>query len=323
MLLAQGDGAPARPAPQPRPPGRGGPPSGPWIEEPFQRTVRLGSRGSFELTALNGAITVTGTDGNVVRITAVRKVQEANREYARTVLQNVQVRVTERGGGIEVLTEQPTVRIPILVDYTIEVPLATNVSLRSFGGPIRVGDVKGELRIEASGGGDMNLTSVGRVRNAKSVAGNVTIAGAEGDEVNAETLLGRLVVRDVKARSLELRSIGGPITIVDTLCDRCTANSVNGSIEFSGPLKPEGRYTFNSNAGDIRFIPGPGVGFDLEAMTSGMLNNDFPLRTGGRAAPAPGSQGRILRGIFLDGSAILSLRSFTGNVSLIRKNEPR
>ena len=229
----------------------------------------------------------------------------------------------ERGGGVEVLTEQPTVRVPMQVDYAIEVPFATSVTLRSFGGPIRVADVKGELRIEASGGGDMTLSSVGRVRTAKSAAGNVTITNAEGDEVNAETLLGRLVVRDVKARSVELRSIGGPITIVDTLCDRCTANSVSGSIEFSGPLKPGGRYTLNSNAGDIRFIPSGGVGFDLEAMTSGALNNDYPLRTGRTAAPAPGSQARILRGIFLDGSAILSLRSFTGNVSLIRKIDPR
>ena len=321
LLLAQGDGAPVRPQ-LPRPPGRGGPPSGPWTTEEFRRAIPLGSRGSLELTALYGAITVTGIDGNVVRINAVRKVQEGNKDYARTVLQNVQVRVTERGGGIEILTEQPTVRIPIVVDYTIEVPFATNVSLRSFGGPIRVGDVKGELRIEASGGGDMNLSSVGRVRNAKSAAGNVTIAGAEGDEVNAETLLGRLVVRDVKARSVELRSIGGPITIVDTLCDRCTATSINGSIEFSGPLKAEGRYTLNSNAGDIRFIPAPGVGFDLEAMTSGMFNNDFQLR-GPKLAPAPGSQGRIFRGVFADGSAILSLRSFTGNVSLIRKTDSR
>jgi putative adhesin len=323
VLLAQGDGVPGRPALPPRPPRRGGPPSGDWVDEPFQRTVRLGSRGSLELTALFGTITFTGTDGNVVRINAVKRVQEANRDFARTVLQNVQVRVTERGGGIEVLTEQPTVRTPIAVDYTIEVPMATSVSIRSFGGPISVGAVKGELRIEASGGGDMTLSSVGRVRNAKSAAGNVTITGAEGDEVNAETLLGRLVVRDVKARSVELRSIGGPITIVDTLCDRCTANSVNGSIEFSGPLKPEGRYTLNSSGGDIRFIPSPGVGFDLEAMTSGTFSNDFPLRTGRTAPPAPGSQGRIFRGVFMDGSAILSLRSFTGNVSLIRKSDPR
>ena len=168
-----------------------------------------------------------------------------------------------------------------------------------------------------------SLPSVGRVRTAKSAGGNVTITGAEGDEVNAETFLGQLVVRDVKARSVELRSIRGPITIVDTLCDRCTANSTNGSIEFSGPLKPEGRYTLNSNEGDIRFIPAPGVGFDLEAMTSGTFNNDFPLRTGRKTAPAPGSQGRIFRGVFMDGSAILSLRSFTGNLSLIRKTDPR
>jgi hypothetical protein len=169
----------------------------------------------------------------------------------------------------------------------------------------------------------MTLSAVGRVRVAKSVAGNVTIAAAEGDDVNAETFGGRLQVREVRARSVELRSISGGVFANDLLCDRCAINTVNGGIELTGPLKPEGRYSLTTQSGDIRLIPSGSVSFDLEAMTSGNLTNEFPLRPSRAPAPAPGAQRRFMRGVFGSGSSILSLASFTGNVSILRKADPR
>ena len=217
---------------------------------------------------------------------------------------------------MEVLTEVPSGRTPpIVVDYEVSLPMAASVSLRTFRGVVRVANVKGELRAE-SFGGDMSLSSVGRVRNAKAFQGNLTISGAEGDEVSADTLGGALQVRNISARTMELRSVGGAILIADAQCDRCTVNSVGGNIEFEGALRPNGRYNLNSQSGDIRLVTPGTVGFNLEAMTSGVKRSDFPLRQTGGSAP---SGGRILRGSYGDGSAILSLRSFTGNVSVVKK----
>jgi hypothetical protein len=255
----------------PPPRGRGGPSPD---EEAFNRDVRLGPRDTLDLTTLRGDIAITGIDGDLVRVSARKKVAEPNKDFARTVLQNIRVQVTERGGGVEVLTEVPEGRLPpTVVDYAIGVPYRTQVSVRSnSGGAIRVANVKGELRLEAFGGGDMTLSSVGRVRIAKAVVGSVTIEGAEGDDVNAETFGGRLQVRNIVARSMELRSISGAIAVADTLCD-------------------------------------------------GTLTNEFPLKAGKAAPPSPAVRGTIQRGVFGSGSTILSVRSFTGNVSILRRTD--
>src|SRR6187397_2204584 len=87
-----------------------------WTQEPFQKNVELGPRAIFELTNSLGEVRVTGTDGNTIKLTAVKRVKEQNTDAARALLQNVVIRVTERGGGVEVFTENPTGSMtPILI----------------------------------------------------------------------------------------------------------------------------------------------------------------------------------------------------------------
>jgi hypothetical protein len=118
--------------------------------------------------------------------------------------------------------------------------------------------------------------------------------------------------------------VSGAIVDSDVLCDRCTFNSASGSIELSGPLQPEGRYNLNSPTGDIRIAPTGTVSFDLEAMTRGTVTSDFPIKPAQAGPPpSPGARYTILRGIVGKGSTVLSLRSFTGNISIVRRPEAR
>src|SRR4051812_44884704 len=61
--------------------GRGAPPvprtTGPlpgWQDQRFQKAVDLGDRGTFELSNTVGQIRISGTAGNSVRITAIKRV---------------------------------------------------------------------------------------------------------------------------------------------------------------------------------------------------------------------------------------------------------
>jgi hypothetical protein len=81
-------------------------------------------------------------------------------------------------------------------------------------------------------------------------------------------------------------------------------------------LRRNARYDITTNSGNIRLVPDGSVGFDLEATTGGMLRSDYQLRS--TTPNAPGSANRFLRGAYGDGSAILSLKSFTGNVTVAR-----
>ena len=315
--LAQAERVPGRAGGQ-RPPGPSRP-LPPEHTEPFTRTYPLGAKEGFELATGVGDITITGVSGDSVKIDALKRVRHQNPDAGRAILSSVIIRITQRGGLVEALTETSG-QEPVIVDYTISLPFRSSVSLKTFGGTIRIANVKGEIRAEARRG-DMILSSVGRVRTAKTFGGgNVTITDADGDEVNAETLVGMLQVRNVKTRTLELRTVGGNVTVTDAQCDRCVLKSTSGDIEFAGPLTRGGRYEFQSQQGSIRLFPSGNPGFDLEARTfKGRLQSDFALKK-----PSPGSQPpprgvEILRGSYGEGGAILSLTSFTGNVSVLRK----
>jgi hypothetical protein len=289
-----------------------------WQDSKFQKTVDIGNQGSFELRNIFGEVRITGTDGNTVRINATKRVKESNRDAARALMDSIVIRVTERGGGVEVFTENPTGNTtPTLIDYDIVLPNNALVSVRSQGS-IFVSNIKGELRAEAYQG-HMVLTSVGRVRRAKTYTGNLSIAGVEGDEVTAEAG-GALRVRNVHTRTLETRTIAGSTNAVDVDCDRCTMTSTSGDINFTGALRRNGRYDISTNSGNIRLLTDGSSGFDLEAVTGGMFRNDFPLKSTAPASAA--TSGRIVRGSYGDGGAILSLRSFTGSVTITRPGNP-
>jgi hypothetical protein len=294
----------------------GRPPAAPEVTERFSRTVRLGAKEGFELATGVGQVVVTGTSGDDVRIDAVKRVRNANSDAGRALLQSVNIRITERGGLIEALTEFSGRREPVFVDYAVSLPTRASVSIKTIGGVIRVTNVKGELRAEAASG-DIVLSSVGSIRRAKTLAGNVTISDTEGDEVIAETTVGTLQLRNVNARTVELGTVSGNMVVTDAQCERCTLKTLSGNIEFVGPLTRGGRYELQSNSGNIRLVPTGAPNFDLEARTfGGQLLTEFELKPD---TTSPARQGTLRGSYGEEAGAILSLASFSGNVSIVRK----
>ena len=89
---------------------------------------------------------------------------------------------------------------------------------------------------------------------------------------------GRLVVKGVKTRALELATISGDLVLVNIACDRAQVRTVSGTMEFAGPLVKSGRYEFTSHAGDVRLKLAGTQGFELAAKTfSGDVHSDLPL----------------------------------------------
>jgi hypothetical protein len=295
-----------------------------WVQDTFTKTVELGPRAIFVLKNRNGQVRITGTDGNTVRVTAIKRVREQNKDAGRALLQNIGIRLTERGGGVEVFTEDaPGNTTPTLVDYDITLPTAAQVTITNTG-TVRIQNVKGELRAEAFAG-NISLANVGRVRQAKTYgttfnnipSGNIVIENAEGEEVSAETTLSAaILLRNVRARNVELNVLNGNITATNVDCDGCEFNSFNGDIEFSGALRRNGRYDFASSNGSIRMFIDGNVGFDLEAIGKTIRVNDFQLKQ--TVAPSPASSARSVLGTYGDASAVVSLRTFQGSVTIAK-----
>ena len=286
------------------------------------RVVRLGRDGSLDLANVAGRVSVNGVAGDDVRIEATKRVWHEREEEARALLESVNVVVSEGAGRVGVRTEYPRQQAyDAEVDYVVAVPQGTRVTLRVASGDIVVSNLKGELRAE-SVGGSVTATSVGDVRLARSVSGDVTVDGATGTELVASTLSGAVTVRRAKARTIDLRSVGGALRLSESEADRVSMQTLTGPVEYGGRIERNGRYDLQSRSGRIVVAPTGDDGFDVEAATmNGELRSDFPLtvreisprggRRGGRAGTMQGTVG--------GGGGLLTLRSFSGTIAIVRR----
>ncbi|HXQ77907.1 MAG TPA: DUF4097 family beta strand repeat-containing protein, partial [Gemmatimonadaceae bacterium] len=86
-------------------------------------------------------------------------------------------------------------------------------------------------------------------------------------------------------------------------------------VEFGGTLAKGGRYELNSHSGDVRVVLSGATGFELEANSfSGSIRSDLPLKMQGDVG-----RHRSVQGVFGDGSAVLSVTTFSGSVVISRK----
>lgn len=279
------------------------------------RTLELGANGELALFNLSGDIEVSRGSGGSATLEIVKTARAATVDGAREMLGLVTVEVSERGGRAEVRTRYPELprdqRRPfnVSVAYTVTAPAGTRLTIRSLSGDIQVHDIEGDLLLESTSG-DVEVAGAARIGLAKSISGDVTISRTRTDgTLEASAVSGDVVIRDVQARVVNAHSISGAVVMEGLQCERAQANSMSGDVAFTGPLSRGGRYELKSHSGNIRLELAGDVGFDLDATTfSGTLRTELPLETKGDRGGR-----RSVRGVFGDGSAIVSVTTFSGN----------
>jgi DUF4097 and DUF4098 domain-containing protein YvlB len=290
---------------------------GPEQTERFSRKVKIGRDGRVSVGNIAGDITVTGGSGDEVSIEAIKRTRADRSELSR-----VQIIVDDRPGRVDIRTEHSGQNDHVSVDYTITVPTSAAIELHSVSGSLKVSDVQGAVRMETISGTVTSSTSP-HVELAKSVSGDVDLTGmsVEGD-LSASSISGRVRARGVKARSLQLGTISGDLAVSDVVCERLDAKSVSGNLELSGALTRTGRYNVTSHSGTIRLNLSGNTGFELSASTfSGSVHTDVPLTIGGDSDRNRRRfvGNRSMRGTYGDGSAMLTVRTFSGDIVISRK----
>jgi hypothetical protein len=315
---------------------------GPMATEPFTALAKIGRQGTLTIVNPAGNVTLTGSGGNDVRIDAVKRAWGRTDTGARSALSDVEIEVTERQGAVDVRTLRQRQRpLDAEVDFTIAVPSGASVSVRALSGDVTVSGVRGELRVEAVGG-NIKATSVGQVRLLRTLSGAVSLENADSSDITVSTLGGAVTIRQLKAQSADLRTVGGDLIISESEAERVMAQSLNGRVELSGRLARTGRYSLQSQSGEIRLLPA-GEDFELEAATvNGTVRSDYPLtvddrrelggprgrgrslaRGEGRGGRGVGRGGRgsarILRGVSGSGGPLVTLRSFSGDITITKR----
>ncbi len=155
---------------------------------------------------------------------------------------------------------------PGLVDLVITAPswmpldlsgVNTHISVAGSRGPISVETVQGEVDVD---GGD-GLVSL------RSVQGSVTLKGAKGRlEVNS---VNEDVTVSGSSGEVTAETVNGSITLSKVDATSVTASSVNGDLDYDGPIRNGGRYAFSTHNGDITVTVPAGqqrrrVGIDVQ-----------------------------------------------------------
>ncbi len=353
LALAAAAPAAAQPAP-PAPPAPERPPRDGAMRPPLYqqgreeqidrqtRTLKIGAQGELSLGNIAGDIVVTRGSGSEATVEIVKTARARTADEARAMLGLVDVSVVERDGRADVRAiytrgeewrgdrggrgerggggERGGRRMAVSVAYTVTAPAQTRLTVASVSGSVRVADIRGDLSV-SSVSGNVRLAGAGRIAEAKSVSGNVEILDSEVDgAVEAQSVSGNVALRKVAARRIEVGSVSGDVTLQDVKCDRVEGHSVSGAIEYGGALAKAGRYEFASHSGDARIAVDGSTGFELSARSfSGTVRSDLQLVQAAADREDASRARHALRGVHGDGSAVLNITTFSGNIVLAKR----
>jgi Putative adhesin len=330
---------PAPPAPPatPRPPQPPRPPRPPRSRsarhEVTDRQVHklpIGRNGSLDLANISGDVIVNAGSGDEAVVEVILRGFGDTPEEAKRQLELIYVDVIKGAQRAEVRAKYRDRfsggrrNFHSSADYHVTAPAEARVSVHSVSGDVQVARMKGDLSVETVSG-DVTLDSATRVTAAKSVSGDVSLTGISSEgTLGASSVSGDVIAHGLKADRLELTSVSGAVRLRDVACDGAEITSTSGDVEFAGALSKSGRYEMQSHSGTIRIELTGNTGFDVEATSfSGEVRADVPLDR--RSDPDDEGDGRrgprrrSLRGTYGDGSAVLELTTFSGDIIITRR----
>lgn len=299
--------------------------------ERVNHTFKIGGSGELLLSNLSGDITISRASGSEVRIEAIKTARARTAQEAREMLPVVRVEFSERAGRAEAKVVYPREQsghgnqrqnVSVSVTYNVTAPEGTRIKASSLSGNIKVTGIEGELTLSTLSG-DVGIAHASRITSAASTSGNVQVEELRSKmPAELRSVSGNIVVRQSRVPSLELNTVSGDVTLDDVEADRVEAVSVSGNLHFASPLTRGGRYDLKSHSGDVRIVMVGGTGFELDANSfSGHVQSAVNLKERASAAGGGSSRARPrrLRGIHGDGSALLDVTTFSGDVVITRR----
>lgn len=233
---------------------------------------------------ISGSIIVTGWERNEVRVTGTlgRGIERLD--------------VTGSGGRLDIRVVYPrNCEDCGGADLEIQVPAGSRPEVETVSADIDATGLRGDVRLE-SVSGNVTVDTAGSVR-AKTVSGEVKVKGG-GPDIDAS-------------------SVSGDVEVVAATLKDAEFETVSGNIRIDASSAPQGRLDAKAVSGPIELRIPAGAGADFDVSTfSGDIRNELGPEARRKSEHAPGQELRFQSG---DGSARYYLKSFSGDVRIIKK----
>ncbi len=262
-------------------------------------TVAFDARGTIVVTCPQGAIIVTGSDRNEIKV------------RART--ENGAIRFSSN--GMRATLEPASGRGCNDGRFEVTVPVGARVSARSWSGSVSVKGVRGELESRTQSA-DVDIRDAGRI-DVESLSGDVSVQGVNGESM-IHTVSGDVDLGGARG-DVEVETVSGDIDLRDVVAKQIRTHTTSGDVSFAGQILPDGRYEYNTHSGEIRLSLPTEVGAQLSlGPFSGGIESDFPITL--KTGTDPGKRLSFTLG---HGTARIIAETFSGDITLSSNSRRR
>lgn len=203
-------------------------------------------------------------------------------------------------------------------DLTLKVPAGVSVKLELVSADGRVTGIDGKsLKVDCVSG-KLTLSSGAAQVDVESVSGDVTMTATRADansRFHLQTVSGDIELTGAGGR-VKLETVSGGARMSGGEVQEFEAGTVSGNIEMAAAhLGKHGHVQVDTMSGDIRTELPADVSARIEAESfSGRIRSDF-----GKVEKPEYGPGSSLDARVGDGNAQVSVKSFSGNVNILRK----
>jgi DUF4097 and DUF4098 domain-containing protein YvlB len=188
-------------------------------DQTVEKTFTVDGMPRLRVQNVSGETAIRVGEPGRVRVVARKRVKGGSADRAKRLLENVEVRIEQKGNDIFVephLYEQERSWLELFrgkrfrVDFEITVPRETAVNAQTVSGDLDLHGTRGPARVE-SVSGDVNIEDVQGPMRIKSVSGDVHIGDYVG-AVEGSSVSGDVEIRG-RVRACELHTVSGDISI--------------------------------------------------------------------------------------------------------------
>src|SRR5438093_9250424 len=188
-------------------------------DQTIEKTFTVDGMPRLRVQNVSGETAIRVGAPGQVRVVARKRVKGGSADRAKRLLENVEVRIEQKGNDIFVephLYEQERSWLDLFrgkrfrVDFEITVPRETAVNAQTVSGDLDLHGTRGPARME-SVSGDVNIEDVQGPMRIKSVSGGVEITDY-GGSVEGSSVSGDVDIHG-RVHSCELHSVSGDISI--------------------------------------------------------------------------------------------------------------
>lgn len=228
-------------------------------DQTVEKTFTVDGMPRLRVQNVSGETAIRVGESGQVRVVARKRVKGGSADRAKRLLENVEVRIEQRGNDIFVephLYEQERTWLDLFrgkrfrVDFEITVPRETAINAQTVSGDLDLNGTRGPARVE-SVSGDVNIEDVQGPMRLKSVSGDVQCTDYVG-AVEGSSVSGDVDIRG-RVRACELHTVSGDISIdlePEAGGRECRLKTISGDVEV-GLLTASCVCDYHTASGDL------------------------------------------------------------------------